>query len=80
MASPVSLANLRFRASLLAYRRGSQVANMPPRLVEYRPEANSVTNDVATKVARCQAALSQLTERIAEDRFVLADVLVGSLL
>jgi hypothetical protein len=31
------------------------------------------------KVARFQAALKQLTERIAEDRYVLAVVLVGSL-
>ena len=50
MALPVPLANLRVRASLLAFRRGiTEVANMPPRPVEYRAEANSVTNDVATK-------------------------------
>jgi len=36
------------------------------------------TND-AEKVARFQAALDQLIERIAEDRYVLAIVLVGSL-
>src|SRR6478735_8996899 len=35
-------------------------------------------NDIE-KVARFQAALQQLTERIAEDRYVLAIVLVGSL-
>jgi hypothetical protein len=35
--------------------------------------------DDAEKVARFQAALNQLTERIAEDRYVLAVVLVGSL-
>ncbi len=35
-------------------------------------------NDVE-KVARFQAALNQLVERIAEDRYVLAVVLVGSL-
>ena len=36
-------------------------------------------NDDAAKVARFEAALRQLTERIAEDRYVLAVVLVGSL-
>ena len=36
-------------------------------------------NDEAEKVARFQAALTQLTERVAEDRYVLAVVLVGSL-
>jgi hypothetical protein len=36
-------------------------------------------NDDVEKVARFQAALTQLTERIAEDRYVLAVVLVGSL-
>jgi hypothetical protein len=35
--------------------------------------------DDAAKVARFEAALSQLIERIAEDRYVLAVVLVGSL-
>jgi hypothetical protein len=36
-------------------------------------------NDDAQKVARFQAALNQLVDRIAEDRYVLAIVLVGSL-
>ena len=36
-------------------------------------------NDGVDKVARFQAALNQLTERVAEDRYVLAIVLVGSL-
>src|SRR5580704_4276367 len=36
-------------------------------------------NDDVEKVARFEAALHQLTERIAEDRYVLAIVLVGSL-
>ena len=36
-------------------------------------------NDDVEKVARFQAALNQLTERIAADRYVLAIVLVGSL-
>jgi hypothetical protein len=35
--------------------------------------------DDATKVARFEAALNQLIERVAEDRYVLAVVLVGSL-
>ena len=34
----------------------------------------------AEKIARFQAALDQLIERVAEDRYVLAIVLVGSLL
>src|SRR5438477_2484397 len=36
-------------------------------------------DDDAAKVARFEAALNQLIERIAEDRYVLAIVLVGSL-
>ncbi len=36
-------------------------------------------NDGVEKVARYQAALNQLTERITADRYVLAVVLVGSL-
>src|SRR5262249_2874133 len=36
-------------------------------------------NDDVEKVARFQAALDQLIERIAEDRYILAVVLVGSL-
>ena len=36
-------------------------------------------DDDAEKVARFEAALNQLIERIAEDRYVLAIVLVGSL-
>jgi len=36
-------------------------------------------NDGVDKVARFQAALNQLTERMAADRYVLAIVLVGSL-
>src|SRR5262247_279774 len=36
-------------------------------------------NDEVEKVARFRAALTQLTERVAEDRYVLAVVLVGSL-
>lgn len=38
-----------------------------------------MTKDDVEKVARFQAALKQLTERVAEDRYVLALVLVGSL-
>ena len=38
-----------------------------------------IKNDDVEKVARFQAALSQLIDRIAEDRYVLAVVLVGSL-
>src|SRR6516164_1784629 len=38
-----------------------------------------VNEDNLQKVARFEAALSQLIERIAEDRYVLAIVLVGSL-
>lgn len=37
------------------------------------------TNEDAEQVARFQAVLTQLTERVAEDRYVLAVVLVGSL-
>jgi uncharacterized protein len=36
-------------------------------------------NDDVEKIARFQAALNQLTERVAADRYVLAIVLVGSL-
>ena len=36
-------------------------------------------NDDVEKVARFQTALDQLIERVAEDRYVLAIVLVGSL-
>jgi hypothetical protein len=36
-------------------------------------------NEEVEQVARFQAALTQLTERIAEDRYVLAIILVGSL-
>ena len=36
-------------------------------------------DDDIEKVARFEAALSQFTARIAEDRYVLAVVLVGSL-
>src|SRR6516225_9794928 len=36
-------------------------------------------DDNAAKIARFEAALRQLIERIAEDRYVLAVVLVGSL-
>src|SRR5262245_37160277 len=36
-------------------------------------------NEEIEKVARFQTALTQLTERIAKDRYVLAVVLVGSL-
>jgi hypothetical protein len=45
-------------------------------------EAKTVSDETETdpeKVARFQAALDQLIERIAEDRYVLAIVLVGSL-
>src|SRR5262245_64192191 len=43
-------------------------------------EANPMPkNDEVEKVARFRAALTQLTERVAEDRYVLAVVLVGSL-
>src|SRR3954451_19335588 len=56
------------------------MARMPPRPEEYQTEANPMTkNDEAEKVARFRAALAQLTERIGEDRYVLAVVLVGSL-
>src|SRR3954449_7331678 len=53
---------------------------MPPRPEEYQTEANPMTeNDDVETVARFQAALDLLIERIAEDRYVLAVVLVGSL-
>jgi hypothetical protein len=53
---------------------------MPPRREEYQTEANPMTkNDDVETVARFQAALDQLIERIAGDRYVLAVVLVGSL-
>jgi uncharacterized protein len=46
----------------------------------HRAEAEPVTQDHdVEKVARFEAALNQLIERIAEDRYVLAIVLVGSL-
>jgi hypothetical protein len=49
-------------------------------VAEYQTEANPMNkNDDAAKVARFQAALNQLTERIAADRYVLAIILVGSL-
>jgi len=41
---------------------------MSPRPVEYQTEANSMTkNDDVEKVARFQAALNQLIERIAAE-------------
>src|SRR5215469_1076466 len=53
---------------------------MPPCFAKHQSEAHSMTkNDDVEKVARFQAALNQLIERIAEDRYVLALVLVGSL-
>src|SRR4051794_33320770 len=87
MALPVTLwtsqcplANLRMRTGLLTFRRGNQMARMSPRPVAYQTQANPMTrNDEVEEVARFQAALTQLTERIAEDRYVLAVVLVGSL-
>jgi uncharacterized protein len=46
----------------------------------HHPEAKPVTlDDDVEKVARFEAALNLLIERIAEDRYVLAMVLVGSL-
>src|SRR4051794_33530612 len=66
--------------ALLTFRRGNQMARMSRRPVAYRTEANPMTkNDDVEKVARFQAALAQLIERVAEDRYVLAIVLVGSL-
>src|SRR3954471_7151155 len=56
------------------------MARMPPRPEEYQTEANPMTkNDDVETVARFQAALDQLIERITGDRYVLAVVLVGSL-
>src|SRR5580658_9397340 len=50
----------------------------PP--VVYQTEAKPVSlEDDKEKIARFEAALNQLIERIAEDRYVLALVLVGSL-
>src|SRR5262249_57319308 len=70
----------RFRARLLTFRQNEQLVNMSGRAVQYQTEANPMTkNDDAEKVARFQATLNQLTERIAADRYVLAIVLVGSL-
>jgi uncharacterized protein len=44
------------------------------------PQHDDITQeDDAEKVARFKAALNQLVERVAEDRYVLAVVLVGSL-
>src|SRR5262245_37493062 len=56
------------------------MARMSPRPVAYQTEANPMAkNDEAEKVARFQAALDQFIERIADDRYVLAVVLEGSL-
>src|SRR5262245_35646362 len=74
-----SLANLQVRASLLTFQRSNEVARMSLCFVEYQTGANSMTKNDAEKVARFQAALNQFIERIAEDRYVLAIVLVGSL-
>src|SRR2546423_145743 len=49
-------------------------------IAEHPAEAKPMTHDdEIEKVARFQTALNQLIERIAEDRYVLAVVLVGSL-
>src|SRR5262249_34570959 len=75
-----SLVNPQVRVNLLTFQRSNEVVRMSPCLVEYPTEATSMTkNDDVEKVARFQAALNQLIERIAEDRYVLAIVLVGSL-
>jgi uncharacterized protein len=52
---------------------------MPPRPEEHQTEANPMTENDVEDVAQFQAALDQLIERIARDRYVLAVVLVGSL-
>src|SRR5882762_7032397 len=50
------------------------------RPVEHLAEAMPMTQEIdVEKVARFEGALNQLIERIAEDRYVLAIVLVGSL-
>src|SRR5262249_40868991 len=67
------------RANLLTFRQSSEMARMSPRsLSSNRGEPMSRNNDIE-KIARFQTALNQLIERIAEDRYVLAIVLVGSL-
>jgi hypothetical protein len=49
-------------------------------LIDHQAKENRLIQDAnATKVAQFEAALSQLIERVAEDRYVLAIVLVGSL-
>src|SRR5262245_52508394 len=56
------------------------MARISLRQVAHQTEANPMTKkDEIERVARFQAALIQLTERIAEHRYVLAVVLVGSL-
>src|SRR5882762_10724291 len=50
------------------------------RPVEHLAEAMPMTQEIEVeKIARFEAALKQLIERIAADRYVLAIVLVGSL-
>src|SRR5437764_829686 len=65
---------------LLTFQHNNQLARMSRYVGQYRNEANPmIKNDGVEKVARFQAALKQLTERLAADRYVLAIVLVGSL-
>jgi hypothetical protein len=53
---------------------------MPPRPVEHEAEATAMSrDDDAEKLDRFETALRQFVERIAEDRYILAVVLVGSL-
>src|SRR5262245_28766792 len=59
----------------LTFRRSYQVAKISLRPLAYQTGPNSMTkNAAAEKVARFQAALNQLIERVAEDRYVLAIV------
>src|SRR5262245_55757140 len=71
---------LRVRIVARTFRRDISMVRISPCPVAYPTEAKPMTKvDEVEKVARFQAVLAQLTERIAEDRYVLAVVLVGSL-
>src|SRR5262245_53212641 len=56
------------------------LSRMPPRPVEHETEATAMSrDDDAKKLDRFETALRQFVERVTEDRYVLAVVLVGSL-
>jgi hypothetical protein len=53
---------------------------IPPHPVEFEAEATTMSRDEdGEKLAQFETALRQFVERVAEDRYVLAIVLVGSL-